>query len=162
MDTKICSVCKESKSVEEFNKHKDKKDGLQPACRFCSAKRSRDYYASNRIKHKKEVMKNKKRHIEAAKKFVWNYLLGHPCVDCGETDIVVLEFDHVTGEKDNCLSNGIRRGWSINRVKKEIDKCEVRCSNCHRRITAKRSNYPIYEFAQNLVGTPGIEPEPSG
>lgn len=78
--------------------------------------------------------------IHRIKETINKYLEEHPCTDCGETDIVVLEFDHVSGEKDQNISDAIRRGWSLARLFKEIEKCEVRCANCHRRVTHKRRN----------------------
>jgi hypothetical protein len=69
------------------------------------------------------------------RKNIVEYLREHPCVDCGETDIVVLEFDHIAEKVANISAYaGGGRSWA--RVKAEIDKCEVRCANCHRRRTA--------------------------
>ena len=68
-------------------------------------------------------------------KFIFEYYKSHPCVDCGETDPVVLDFDHV-GKKTYTVANILKyRRWQI--VLDEIAKCQVRCSNCHRRKTAK-------------------------
>jgi hypothetical protein len=60
------------------------------------------------------------------------YLLRHPCVDCGEVDTRVLEFDHVRGRKSAAISFLVRIGYPWQRIVKEIAKCEVRCANCHR------------------------------
>lgn len=67
--------------------------------------------------------------------FVKKYLMTHPCIDCGNTDIRVLEFDHVRGIKNYTVSNMQYR--SISSIKHEIEKCEVRCANCHKIKTDK-------------------------
>jgi hypothetical protein len=59
------------------------------------------------------------------------------CVDCGTTDIRVLEFDHVRGVKVAAISN-MMRDASFDRLKAEIAKCEVRCANCHAIVTYRR------------------------
>ena len=59
------------------------------------------------------------------------YLLNNSCVDCGEDDILVLEFDHVRGEKFKEVSKMMRYSWE--RISEEIAKCEIRCCNCHTR-----------------------------
>ena len=72
------------------------------------------------------------------KDFVYDYLSKHPCVDCGEGDVVVLDFDHVKGEKVSDVSRLANVGARLWKLINEIDKCEVRCANCHRRVTHKR------------------------
>jgi hypothetical protein len=73
------------------------------------------------------------------REYVLNYFLTHPCVDCGETDPRVLEFDHIHGRKRMEVSKLIRNGHSIEVIQAEIDKCVVRCSNCHKKRTYKGS-----------------------
>ena len=75
---------------------------------------------------------------ERNRKFVIEYLKTHPCVDCGNSDIRVLEFDHVIGTKEENISHTVRNAWSLKRLMLEIDKCEVRCCNCHRIVTIER------------------------
>ena len=66
--------------------------------------------------------------------YMWDYLKNHPYVDCGEKDPVILEFDHI---RDKLIAvSGLIRYASLNRVRTEIEKCEIRCANCHRRKTA--------------------------
>lgn len=68
------------------------------------------------------------------------YLIRHPCVDCGEKDIAVLEFDHIHKyRKSNDVSKLITMRSPFKKVVSEISKCEVRCANCHRRKTALES-----------------------
>lgn len=64
------------------------------------------------------------------KKFLKDYLRTHPCVDCGNADIRVLEFDHVRGQKKFNIG---QFKYAIPTLIKEIEKCEVRCSNCHKK-----------------------------
>lgn len=85
-------------------------------------------------KAQKVIEFNKKRALESRKK-VLEYLKTHPCVDCGETDVRILEFDHVRGTKKKEVMGLIYR-YSFKTVLKEIEKCDVRCANCHRRRTS--------------------------
>ena len=71
--------------------------------------------------------------------FVLAYLREHPCVDCGNDDVVVLEFDHVNGTKEAEISRAINRAFSIERLTNEIAKCEVVCANCHKRRSYERT-----------------------
>ena len=74
---------------------------------------------------------------------MWSHLEGHPCVDCGERDIVVLEFDHVLQPKLGEISVMVYKRVSLTRFKREIEKCVVRCANCHRRRTAVQLNWKV-------------------
>jgi hypothetical protein len=73
-------------------------------------------------------------------KQVWinNYLKEHPCVDCGEIDPVVLQFDHVIDGKKRDVTG--LTALSIDSILAEIKKCEVVCANDHARRTARRAN----------------------
>jgi len=95
-------------------------------------------------KNKQKIKNNKRR--DKNRNYVLEYLSGHPCVDCGETDPVVLEFDHVR-DKDKKISDLIN--YSHNRLKEEILKCEVRCSNCHKRKTSKEQNWYKERYEKN-------------
>ncbi len=69
-----------------------------------------------------------------AKAWVLCYLMQHPCVDCGEPDTRVLEFDHVDpASKSHNVSRMVADGRLIRLIEQEVAKCEVRCANCHRR-----------------------------
>lgn len=80
-------------------------------------------------------VRNKKA-ASANRVLAYSYLANHPCVDCGESDPVVLEFDHIlTKHRDVSLMS--RTAFSSSAVVAEIAKCVVRCGNCHRRKTAR-------------------------
>ena len=76
------------------------------------------------------------------------YLLEHPCVDCGNADLRVLDLDHLDpSRKVDCISRLMQNGvWK--RVAAEIEKCEVRCANCHRIKTARDVN--TYKYRQQV------------
>lgn len=57
-------------------------------------------------------------------------------MDCGETDPVVLEFDHIRDKRGD-VTQMISGGLLWDTVEAEIAKCEVRCVNCHVRKSAK-------------------------
>jgi hypothetical protein len=71
----------------------------------------------------------------------WAYLSERACVDCGERDPVVLEFDHVRGVKTDEISRLISDGVAWARIELEIAKCDVRCVNCHIRKTAREAGF---------------------
>lgn len=145
--TKYCSHCRKDLPLDKdnFNKKRIKKDGSivwQPWCRDCNRKRSRQYYAANLIKHRKAIReRNTRVNAEIQEKIV-DYLQCHPCVDCGEDDIVVLDFDHRNpSDKETDIARAMRCSWSWKRISAEITKCDIRCANCHRKRTAREGNY---------------------
>jgi hypothetical protein len=67
------------------------------------------------------------------------HLLANPCVDCGEADPRVLDFDHREGVvKDAEVLRLAQDGYAVERVRAEIAKCDVRCRNCHAKVTYAR------------------------
>lgn len=88
-----------------------------------------------RERHRANKAKSKQR----AREFVDLYLLTHPCVDCGESDSIVLTFDHVREEKRANIADMIISGFSVDAIAAEIAKCEVTCFNCHAIRSQQRS-----------------------
>jgi len=60
------------------------------------------------------------------------------CVDCGETRTVLLECDHVRGEKVDNVATMVRKGRSWKAIESELAKCEIRCVVCHRLKTSEQ------------------------
>lgn len=133
---KKCSRCGKEKSLAEFN-FKNLSKGLRHYhCKECSRLYVRSHYERNK---KYYLLKARRRNQVVRREirgYVWNYLTFHPCVDCGEKDPIVLEFDHIKDKSFTISSVG--RDKKLLDVKKEIEKCEVRCANCHRRKTSKQ------------------------
>lgn len=116
---KTCNVCMEAKSLSMFSMHGQTKDKKQPTCKKC---------LTIRMKTRRGL----------AREMVQTYLKAHPCIDCGYYDIRALEFDHINDDKEANVADLVARGYSLERVKKEMDKCEVVCANCHRIRTLSR------------------------
>jgi len=132
---KICSICKKSKNDIEFNLKDSKTGKRQKACKLCTREQVRKHYYNNKEYYLEKTRKRNAQSRQAIREYLWNYLELHPCVDCGETDPVVLEFDH-QHDKEMHVSHMGHNNSSIEKVEKEIAKCEVRCANCHRRKTS--------------------------
>lgn len=131
MQTKYCSKCKTEKSVSEFNKNRSRKDGLQSSCRECKKKYCKDHYNKNKEYYLEKNRRCRERSIEWYNEFKKTL----ECKECGERHISCLEFHHRNPEeKEFCVSLFIRQNISIKRVKEEIEKCDVLCSNCHRKL----------------------------
>lgn len=124
---KTCSKCKRTKVAGEFNKNSSRKDGLQTFCRPCEKQRKSEYYA----KHKQRFV-DYARAYKARKREWWNqYKQTLSCIRCGDTRWYVLDFHHRDpASKDFPLSEVDKFG--IQRIMKEVEKCDVLCANCHR------------------------------
>ena len=114
-----CQHCRAEKPLEEFKGNKRGKDGHENTCRVCH----RDY-----VRHKRQ---ENKLYIDALK--------DKPCADCGQRfPPVCMDFDHVRGEKQLSVAYLTRTVVSKAAIEKEISKCELVCSNCHRLRTQVR------------------------
>jgi hypothetical protein len=147
---KTCCKCKINKCDLDFCKNRSTKDGLQKYCKECKRLIARKWYEStDKTLHKMHVMRNNNIYKKKLRKFIFDYLCLHPCVDCGEKDILVLQFDHVMGDKKYNVCNMIGRCVSKKKLQTEINKCQIRCCNCHARKTAKQFN--THRYCYNTV-----------
>ena len=135
MSVKTCTRCGLTKPLEQFPPRRRGEPELQSWCRACFAANNARYYQEHREVQKARLLANTERRRDINRRKAAEYLTTHPCVDCGEADLVVLDFDHI-GEKKSAVSALIASGASWERVESEIRQCEVRCANCHRIKTA--------------------------
>jgi hypothetical protein len=82
--------------------------------------------------HKKErIQETKDRRIELQEWYT-NYKATLHCKNCGEWHPECLQFHHRNPrEKEFNVSEWIRNGVSLERLKAEVTKCDVLCANCH-------------------------------
>ena len=100
--------------------------------------KKREWYANNPIQSEKTRL----RRIEG-RKARREYLVeckSVPCMDCGVSyPHYVMDFDHRNPkEKHFVLAEAADNNVSWERIKVEISKCDVVCSNCHRIRTHKQ------------------------
>jgi len=146
-----CGSCKKKKMGSEFS-WKNKEKGIRSRmCKACQKIASRKSYLKNReVVCKRSANDRIRRRTEAAK-FVMEFLRTHPCVDCGESRILRLSFDHDGSKKDFDICYGVGNGYGIGRIGSEIQKCKVRCFNCHMEKTAKERKFLSWNILEGLV-----------
>jgi len=134
-ELKWCPHCESDKSVDDFHKNRAAYGGRQGYCKECKYKADREWM----LQRRKENYGN-----------VAIYLRSHPCVGCGEADIIVLDFDH-QGDKVKSISDMCNQGCPWSKIEAEIAKCEVVCKNCHYRRTVKQQNHPRHRMVEEMV-----------
>tara|TARA_R100000329_G_scaffold136705_1_gene117508 strand:+ start:219 stop:749 length:531 start_codon:yes stop_codon:yes gene_type:complete len=136
---KRCGTCKEEKPKRQFYINRQKPDGRQSKCKECQKLyHNNSWYIKNRESVIKKMRARKLRIRRINYKKILEIYFSDGCVDCGTKDARVLEFDHVRGKKKHVKSSRgagiaylVRDGYKWSTIKKEIDKCDVRCRNCH-------------------------------
>lgn len=94
-------------------------------------KYKREWYKKNIKKVVAEVARRKKE----LRAWFREFKKGLKCSVCGEDHPACIDFHHKDpSKKEIIVSQCYNRGWSIERTKKEIDKCQVVCRNCHAKI----------------------------
>lgn len=114
-------------------------------CKKCKRENDKRYYRKNKERMKDQIKEAKENRKSLVLEKVVEYLKENPCLHCSEINPIVLEFDHLHSKEYN-VSTMISEGFGWEKVKKEIDKCQVLCANCHRIKTAKERNYKILEI----------------
>ena len=141
-----CSRCGELKPVSQFAWRRRALRQRDTYCRPCRAAYHRAHYVANRQRYIAAATRRKETLMAERTAFLVEFFRAHPCIDCGETDLIVLEFDHI-GHKEFTIAAGIRRrSWPA--ILGEIAKCEVVCANCHRRRTAVRAGFAMVALVQ--------------
>jgi hypothetical protein len=143
---KVCSGCGEERDAElDFNwRYKDR--GIRNTrCKFCQSKVSKRHYENNKPSYIGRARVRETLVIEDNQRKLIEYLSDRPCVDCSKTDIRVLEFDHVRGNKSANIGRLLTRAIAWEAIEDEIAKCEVRCANCHRIKTGERGEWWRFE-----------------
>lgn len=134
---KTCSVCKEKKGLDNFRKKSSSKDGLNGVCKSCKSMRHKVYRVKNNW-FKETILKNKTKRRNIRRKLICDIKISAWCVDCGyNLNAAALQFDHL-GDKNADISVMVSDMRPLTKILEEIEKCEVRCANCHAIKTSKQ------------------------
>lgn len=83
-----------------------------------------------RERRKESEKRSRQKVVEAIAQALHN----KQCMDCGEDDIVVLQFDH---RDPKTKKRDVSACSTVTSVLEEIEKCDIVCANCHTRRTQK-------------------------
>lgn len=114
-----------------FNRHGTRR---QWWCRECF----RAYFRARGALHRDQSSAALSKRRQRAKAALRAHLRAHPCADCGERDIVVLECDHVRGRRHG-IAGLVATGAPLATLREELARCDVVCVNCHRRRTTRHA-----------------------
>jgi hypothetical protein len=93
-------------------------------------------------KNRSDLYKAQKRFRLKIRQQLYEYLVGKSCKNCGESDPVVLDFDHDSpSNKFKSVARMLSGHYSWGKIQKEIQKCTIRCANCHRRRPHNQFGY---------------------
>lgn len=102
--------------------YKNKEDQL--ACQ-------RNWYKRNKEKEYKRIKKRR----QEIKDWIRKYKETLSCEICNENHPATIDFHHHNPkEKDFNISEAERKGMSKKKILEEINKCQILCSNCHRKL----------------------------
>jgi hypothetical protein len=146
-----CSRCRQFKPVDDFATRRRRTGDRDTYCRPCRSAYGKEHYAKNRQRYIDQAVKQKDALRRERVLFLLSYFDEHPCVDCGERDPVVLEFDHIGDDKAFNIAQGLLHR-KFETLLTEIAKCEVVCANCHRRRTARRGGHRRLSLSSERAG----------
>ncbi|HEU4943676.1 MAG TPA: hypothetical protein VFT10_00785 [Solirubrobacterales bacterium] len=141
-----CGRCERQKPVENFAWRRKARGQRDSYSRPCRAEHKQERYAANKQKYIDAAARRRRAVVAERIELLIAYLREHPCADCGETDPLVLEFDHLRDKKFSIAQAWRDHNWQT--VLDEMAKCEVVCANCHRRRTARRGGFIRAAVAQ--------------
>lgn len=135
---KVCGSCKENKPETDFAMKSKTTGRLQSSCRKCQQAYRKSHYEANHQKYRDKAIRLKEKY----KVEFYTWLQTQQCVDCGNDDFRVLEFDHLRDKEFNIGEMvGLR---TLAGLQDEIAKCEIVCANCHKIRSADRGNFHKY------------------
>jgi hypothetical protein len=143
---RLCGRCGQRKPPTNFAWRRKARGQRDNYCQPCRSAYKREHYVANRERYIANAHRRKQAIALERAGLLVEIFRDRPCIDCGETDPLVLEFDHL-GNKSFNIAKGLRsHSWQA--ILAEIAKCEVVCANCHRKRTARTLGFARAAVAQ--------------
>lgn len=139
---KRCSKCGLDKPIKLFycRKSGPRSGEYYERCKECFKERGRKYYHQNHERQLHLALLRKQRYKKERREWLYK-IKRKQCADCGKIyPPWVMEFDHKEGDlKIASISHmALRNTSNFETIKKEIEKCDLVCANCHRQRTYDR------------------------
>lgn len=128
---KICNKCKKEKEESEFNLRDSRTGRRRSDCKVCFSVLTRRHYKKNKSIYRKRNRRAKRmdrQEFTEIKK-------TKSCKKCGESRWWVLDFHHRDPDKKEFGISAIFKSRGMGKkeiLMREMEKCDVLCSNCHR------------------------------
>ena len=137
-------MCQIEKEITEFNFKNKSLNAKDAHCKSCQKIRRRKSYLANRDYYLSAYKgKVKDRRINR-RGFILSLKDGKPCADCKTVyPHYVMDFDHLPQFKKEFTISNEGEAFSEEKILKEVSKCELVCSNCHRIRTWNRKNNSV-------------------
>lgn len=132
--SKVCNVCGQVRSLDDFHNKKNAPDGKAYVCKPCKAAYDKEYTTLNKDKIKEQKKVYYKDKSRAGIEELREYFGGEfRCSKCGYTNDCWAPFDlhHLDmDEKEFGIAEHYLKGIDV--IKEELDKCVLLCARCHR------------------------------
>lgn len=142
----VCTKCQKEKPQEDFFIRNKAKQILHKQCKECYREQRKTYYQEHYRKYHdrylERALKRRRARKQAYRINMLDYLKDKLCENCGNSDIRVLEFDHIdiTNKSFN-IARGIDYTKNWEELLLEIKKCRILCANCHKIHTAEQQHW---------------------
>lgn len=122
METKICSKCGRELPIDCFEKGRRQ-------CKGCRRAYKKNEYNTKKAQYNRYAINRQKRCED------WINSLKTPCVFCGESDPVCIDWHHIDPSQKSFAISFIK-GKAKERTLEEMKKCICVCASCHRKLHA--------------------------
>jgi hypothetical protein len=128
---KVCKKCNIEKELSKFSKRAKCNDGYNIYCKECGYTWNRKSYYKTSKSRNKYLIDRRRRLAQERNELIKS--MGLKCKVCGFNHPASLDFHHRNPE-DKLKDISVLKwsGCSNETFIKEIEKCDVLCSNCHR------------------------------